>query len=146
MRNRRPLRLSIIPILAAVLCSAGMFATSAAPDDPAASENTDAFHKLTRDFIEADLQTYPEMATDVGDHRFDARMTDLSRAAIETRIAATKKWKHDFQAISSDHLAATDEADDDQNRVSEDKTAPALDGCSGVARGDGSCCCSRHYW
>lgn len=108
MRNRRPLRLSIIAIIAVVFFSAGL----------ASSDPNDAFQKLTRDFIEADLQTYPEMATDDGDHRFDDRVTDLSRVAIESRITATKKWKHQFESIvpdhlgfSPDHLAPSDEAD-----------------------------------
>ncbi len=100
----RPLARSLIFIFAILLLCGSSIAASAAPAD-------DAFRQLTQRFIEDDLRTYPEMATEEGDHRYDGRLTDMSRAAIESRIRATKKWKHDFEAPSSGHLVASNEAD-----------------------------------
>jgi uncharacterized protein (DUF885 family) len=80
-------------------------------DAVAAQSTSDDFHGLTQRFIEYDLRTYPEGATDNGDHRFDHQLTDLSRSAIQHRIDATKKWKHDFEAIAPGHLSPEDEAD-----------------------------------
>ena len=44
---------------------------NATPDD-------DRFQKLATDYIEQYLQTHPEEATELGDHRFDDRLTDYS--------------------------------------------------------------------
>ncbi|HLI82224.1 MAG TPA: DUF885 domain-containing protein [Candidatus Binataceae bacterium] len=105
MRYLSPSRRPIIAIVVSALLSASLLVASAARSDD------DAFHKLTHDFIEADLRTYPEMATDEGDHRYDDRVTDLSRTSIEGRIAATKKWQREFESVPRDGLPAADEAD-----------------------------------
>jgi uncharacterized protein (DUF885 family) len=98
------LRRSLISIIAASLLGVSSIVASAAPAD-------DEFRKLTLEFIANDLRTYPEMATEEGDHRYDNQLTDLSRALIESRIRATKKWKHEFEALPPDHLATANEAD-----------------------------------
>jgi uncharacterized protein (DUF885 family) len=94
----------LLAIIAIALLGCAAKVAAAAPAD-------DAFHQLTQRFIEDDLRTYPEMATDEGDHRYDHRLTDMSRAAIESRIRATKKWKHAFELAASDKLAVAGEAD-----------------------------------
>ena len=45
---------------------------------PAATPADAAFEKLARETIEARLQANPEEATELGDHRFDGRLTDYS--------------------------------------------------------------------
>ena len=92
-----------VAIAAALLLLPFSSSVSAASDED--------FRQLTQRFIEYDLRTYPEGATEDGDHRYDRRLTDLSRAAIATRIARTKKWKHQFEAIAPTSLAPDDEAD-----------------------------------
>jgi len=104
MRRTRPSRRFLISLIAvSFFCSISAVAFAASPNDD--------FRKLTQKFIEDDLRTYPEMATDEGDHRYDNRLTDMSRAAIESRIAATKKWKHEFESTWSQRLDAVNEAD-----------------------------------
>ena len=41
----------------------------------------DAFQKIAHDYLEEYLQTNPEQATDLGDHRFDGQLTDYSSEA-----------------------------------------------------------------
>jgi uncharacterized protein (DUF885 family) len=101
MRSLRPSLASIIAVL--LLCRTPIVASAALSDDH--------YLQLSHEFIEDDLRTYPEMATEEGDHRYDGRLTDMARAAIDGRIAATKKWKQQFEALSPDHLAAANEAD-----------------------------------
>ena len=100
----RSLRRSLFSIIAVLVLCASSIVASAAPGD-------DDFRKLTQKFIEDDLRTYPEMATEEGDHHYDNRLSDLSRAAIEKRIGATKTWKREFEALRPDGLAASNEAD-----------------------------------
>src|SRR3954468_1392308 len=44
------------------------------------------FEKLAREYIEAYLAGHPETATELGDHRFDDRLTDYSAAAREKQL------------------------------------------------------------
>jgi len=100
----RPSRRFLTSLIALLLVCATSISASAGPVD-------DSFHRLTDKFIADDLRTYPEMATEQGDHSYDTRLTDMSRAAIQDRIVATRKWKHQFEALSSPDLSAADEAD-----------------------------------
>src|SRR5271165_2723035 len=97
-------RIAVAAVVITLLCGSSIAAL-------AAPASHDAFQGLAQKFIEDDLHASPEMATDNGDHRYDSRLTDLSRASIQRRIEATKKWKHAFEAFAPDHLAAEDEAD-----------------------------------
>jgi uncharacterized protein (DUF885 family) len=92
---------SIVAI--ALVCASSLFALAASPDDD--------FRKLTQKFISDDLRTYPEFATDQGDHRDDHRLTDMSRDSIESRVRATKEWKQEFEVFRQTHLDRADEAD-----------------------------------
>jgi len=55
---------------------------------PADSE----FEKFAADYIEARLNTHPEEATELGDHRFDGALTDYSAAARAEELAAQKAF------------------------------------------------------
>ncbi|HEX8564981.1 MAG TPA: hypothetical protein VF648_04875, partial [Pyrinomonadaceae bacterium] len=41
------------------------------------------FEKLAKDYIEKLLETSPEWATILGDHRFDNRLSDYSLAGVQ---------------------------------------------------------------
>lgn len=50
------------------------------------------FQKLASEYIEARLNTHPEEATELGDHRFDAELTDYSAEARAEELAAQKAF------------------------------------------------------
>ena len=104
MRPTRSLRRVLLSITAAALLFGSSIVALAAPGDA-------DFRKLTQSFIDDDLRTYPEFATAEGDHRCDDRLTGLSRAAIQKRIRATKRWKHEFEATRPATLDPANEAD-----------------------------------
>jgi len=56
------------------------------------AEKDDRFQKLAADYIEQTLQTHPEEATALGDHRFDDRLTDYSPEARAKELAAAKAY------------------------------------------------------
>ena len=66
-----------------------MFAT---PDD-------DRFQKLANDYIEQTLQTHPEQATELGDHRFDDRLTDYSPETRAKELAAAKAFREKLNGL-----------------------------------------------
>ena len=43
-----------------------------------ANPKDDEFQKIAHDYVERQLETNPEEATELGDHRFDGRLTDYS--------------------------------------------------------------------
>src|SRR5262245_32296280 len=57
----------------------------------AASAGDAAFETAAKAFIEDYLRLNPEAATDLGDHRYDGRLTDYSAAALATRIETWRK-------------------------------------------------------
>ena len=55
-----------------------------------ASPDDDRFQKLANDYIEQSLRTHPEQATELGDHRFDDKLTDYSAETRAKELAAAK--------------------------------------------------------
>jgi uncharacterized protein (DUF885 family) len=79
--------------------------TRATPDD-------DRFQKLAAEYIEQYLQTYPEQATELGDHRFDDRLTDYSVEARAKRLAGAKAFREQLNGFGPDaKLSATNSVD-----------------------------------
>src|SRR5438067_8243516 len=78
--------------LAAVvsLSATNLFAT---PED-------DRFQKLAKDYIEGMLQSHPEYATELGDHRFDDRLTDYSAESRAKELARAKEARQQLEAFN----------------------------------------------
>jgi len=95
------------PIAAIALIA--MVATPAmAQTSPAADR---AFRAQVAEFVQAELQLYPERATWLGDHRFDDRVEDLSANGIDAVIRHAKKWRAVFGADNPKNLSPANEAD-----------------------------------
>jgi uncharacterized protein (DUF885 family) len=70
-----------------------------------------AFKDQVTQFVEAEMQLYPERATALGDHRFDDRVDDMSAQGIDAVIRHAKKWMALFGADDARNLSPADEAD-----------------------------------
>jgi uncharacterized protein (DUF885 family) len=77
--------------------------TASAPDR--------AFRAQVTQFIEAEMQLYPERATRLGDHRFDDRVDDLTSNGIGQVISHAKEWLALFGADDRKSLSPANEAD-----------------------------------
>src|SRR5947207_10798450 len=75
---------------AVLLSTAQLFAT---PED-------DRFQKLAKDYIEGLLQSNPEYATELGDHRFDDRLTDYSDDAVAKELARAKVVRQQLEQFN----------------------------------------------
>ncbi len=64
------------------------------------------FEALAGHFIERWLVTHPESATELGDHRFDSRLNDYSRAGVEADIALCKAYSDTLAGIKVEELSA----------------------------------------
>jgi uncharacterized protein (DUF885 family) len=70
-----------------------------------------SFRETVKQFVESEMELYPEVATAWGDHRYDAKVSDLSAQGIKARIRHANEWKLRFGSIESSVLSAQDEAD-----------------------------------
>jgi uncharacterized protein (DUF885 family) len=91
-------------ITAGVLLSVSMFNAAATPQD-------DAFQKIAHDYIEQYLQSNPEDATELGDHRFDGQVTDYSSDAQAKDLATQKEFQSKLNAIDGSQLTGADNVD-----------------------------------
>ncbi|MGI8821041.1 MAG: DUF885 domain-containing protein [Chthoniobacterales bacterium] len=79
--------------LTALLCLAFCCSLSATPQD-------EQFEKTAKEYIEGLLAAHPEYATELGDHRFDDRLTDYSDEAVKDELARARKYRQQLEAFS----------------------------------------------
>ena len=76
-----------------------------------ATSQDDAFQKIAHDYVEQYLQTNPEQATELGDHRFDGKLTDYSAEARAKDLATQKEFRGKLNAIDGSQLAGANNID-----------------------------------
>ena len=69
------------------------------------------FQKLARDYIERELQANPEEASELGDHRFDGRLTDYSPEARAKELATQKEFREKLNAIYGSQVTGANSVD-----------------------------------
>jgi uncharacterized protein (DUF885 family) len=65
-----------------------------------ATPQDEEFQKIAKEYVEGLLQAQPEYATELGDHRFDDRLTDYSPEARTKRLASAKQIREKLQKFS----------------------------------------------
>ena len=91
-------------LLACCLVCAAPFARAATPGDA-------AFERVARAFIEDYLRANPESATQLGDHRFDDRLSDYSAAAIAAKIDLLRRHRDALARIELRSLTGPNRVD-----------------------------------
>src|SRR5205809_5691489 len=81
-------------IVIVAACVLSLSIVNAAP-----TQQDDAFQKIAHDYVEQYLQTNPEQATELGDHRFDGQLTDYSAEALAKDLATQKHFREKLNAI-----------------------------------------------
>src|ERR1700730_14547317 len=81
-----------VVIVVGVALSLSMFRANANPKD-------DEFEKIAKDYLEGFLNSHPEYATELGDHRFDQELTDYSTARRDRQRARAKHFRESLQAF-----------------------------------------------
>ena len=70
------------------------------------------FQKLAHEYIEARLRTYPEEATELGDHRFDGELSDYSKEARAKDLVLQKTFARRLIALeNTDRLTGPNRVD-----------------------------------
>jgi uncharacterized protein (DUF885 family) len=76
-----------------------------------ATPQDDEFQKIAHDYIERELETNPEEATELGDHRFDGRLTDYSPEARAKELATQKEFRDKLNAIDGSQVTGANNVD-----------------------------------
>src|SRR5437667_4939281 len=76
-----------------------------------ATSQDDAFQKIAHEYIEQYLRTNPEEATELGDHRFDGRLTDCSPEARAKELATQKEFRDKLNAIDGSQVTGANKED-----------------------------------
>jgi len=76
-----------------------------------AISHDDGFQKVAHDYFEKYLQTNPEQATDLGDHRFDDQLTDYSSEARAKDITTQKDFRDKLKTIDGSQLTGANSTD-----------------------------------
>jgi uncharacterized protein (DUF885 family) len=80
---------------------------------PARAATQDAdFQKVARDYVDGLLMSHPEYATELGDHRFDAEVTDYSPEMRERLLSGAKQFREKLKEFSDiSKLTAANQVD-----------------------------------
>jgi hypothetical protein len=65
-----------------------------------ATPQDEQFQQIAHDYIEGYLTTHPENATELGDHRFDDKLTDYSADARAQELARAKQTRQQHEAFT----------------------------------------------
>jgi uncharacterized protein (DUF885 family) len=93
-----------IIIAIAILLSLSIFNASGMPED-------DQFQKIAHDYIQQELQTSPENATELGDHRFDGQLSNYSPETRAKQLARQKQFRDKLNAIDGSQLTGANNVD-----------------------------------
>jgi uncharacterized protein (DUF885 family) len=101
--------LPIVVLSLAVACGSG---GSKSTREPASGSSGDArFEALASRYVDDLLARHPEIATRLGEHKYDARLDDRSKAAREKDIAAARRTLAELQQIPVAGLSAENSTD-----------------------------------
>src|SRR5205807_4923512 len=65
-----------------------------------ATPQDEQFQKIAHDYIEGMLQSHPEYATELGDHRFDDKLTDYSADSRAKELTRAKEARQQLEAFN----------------------------------------------
>ena len=69
------------------------------------------FVRLAGDYLDDRAERHPDLATGLGDHRFDDRLPDLSAAALADERRALDRWAAGLDALDAGSLSAEHRVD-----------------------------------
>src|SRR2546427_6659255 len=93
-----------------VVIAAGLV-LSLAMLNAAATTQDDAFQEIAHDYVEQYLRANPEDATELGDHRFDGRLTDYSPEARAKDLSTQKEFRDKLNTIDAPQLTGANNID-----------------------------------
>jgi uncharacterized protein (DUF885 family) len=122
-RSRWPRPVLALACAAAISCARG----PAQAPPPTAGSGDAAFTGLARQILDDHYARHPTAATDLGLHRFDAQLEDVSAAAVHAESQALQGFRDKLAAIDPATLTLDNQLDREQLRRAMDAGVLALD-------------------
>jgi uncharacterized protein (DUF885 family) len=116
--------LTMAAVLTALVASG---CTPAPPPAPAAGSGDPAYHQLASAILEDHYTRNPTEATDLGLHKYDAQLEDLSESGLKAESAALKDFRTRLAAIDPSTLTTANVLDREQLLRSLDSRVLSID-------------------
>ena len=97
-------------LVSLVFCACG----SSPPPAPAPPDANRAFDEVSRSYLEDLYQRRPTFATSLGIHKFDDRLEDYSRKAVDAAVASGKQFRARVAALDAARLSPDRQLDYEQ--------------------------------
>ncbi|MFA4947977.1 MAG: DUF885 domain-containing protein [Candidatus Krumholzibacteriia bacterium] len=94
----------------ALVAAAAFLALACAGCEKGGGENA-KFERLAKQYFRDNLRTNPAFATWAGEHRYDHDLDDVSREAIDARIASAKSYLAGIGSVEADKLSPDNRID-----------------------------------
>ena len=85
--------MKVIPLAVGLSLSLSILVAKANPKD-------DEFEKIAKDYVEGFLSSHPENATELGDHRFDDKLSDYSPDTRNRLLARAKQFREKLKKFN----------------------------------------------
>ena len=96
--------MKVIPLAVGLSLSLSIFACANSKDDE--------FEKIAKDYVEGFLSSHPENATELGDHRFDDKLSDYSPDMRNRLLARAKQFREKLKNLNDvSHLSGANQVD-----------------------------------
>jgi uncharacterized protein (DUF885 family) len=97
--------MKVIPLAVGLSLSLSILVAKANPKD-------DEFEKIAKDYVEGFLSSHPENATELGDHRFDDKLSDYSPDMRNRLLARAKQFREKLKNLNDvSHLSGANQVD-----------------------------------
>jgi uncharacterized protein (DUF885 family) len=111
LRSRFPFLILFAALFAVLTTACG---SAPPPPAPRAGSGDAAFDQLAKDILDDHVRRHPSGATDLGVHRYDDQLDDLSQPAIAAESDALKAFRSKLMAIDPATLTQTNALDREQ--------------------------------
>ncbi|HKZ74127.1 MAG TPA: DUF885 domain-containing protein [Steroidobacteraceae bacterium] len=109
--HRRAFRSGLIVVAACATAACAPTPPQAPPPAPAVETADSAFERIARRYLDEAPALRPVRATEIGDHRFDARLDDIGAAARDARVALAESLLAQLAALDAARLSRAHQVD-----------------------------------
>ena len=103
-----------IAVLATILCAVSCGASNPSPPPASAGSGNQVFDEISRSYLEDLYQRQPTWATYLGIHRYNNRIEDYSRKAVDDAAASARSFRERIAKIDAASLSPERQLDHEQ--------------------------------
>ena len=117
----------LIGLLAAILCAVSCASSNPPPPPANAASGNQAFDEMSRAYLEDIYQRQPTWATYLGIHKYNNRIEDYSRKAVDDAVSSARSFRERIAKIDAASLSPEKQLDLEQLRRAIDSRLLTLE-------------------